>query len=111
MSAVDPDRPVMTPAQRGRIGGYVAVSRYGADRIAARARRGLLQKFMNEVDPEHKLTDQERRIRARARLRAHMTKVSAAGVAARRKKEARRQAQQERASGGAPAASSVRDEP
>lgn len=87
----------MSPAQRGRIGGYTNSAQNGA-RNASRARAGLLEKFADKVDPEHRLTDAERQVRARAALRAHLTRISAAGVSARQAKRARSLAQERRAS-------------
>ena len=88
----DESKP-LTYSQRGRIGAYVNIARNGPGRNAALARAGLLAKLADQLDPEHKLTEVERRVRARAALRAHLTKISTLGVAARQAKRRRSLAQ------------------
>lgn len=83
----------MSKAQSGRIGAYAQIARNGAGRNAAKARAGLLEKYARQVDPDCKLSEPERRARARAALNAHLTRISAAGVEARRRKAAHRAAQ------------------
>ncbi|MBL7487347.1 hypothetical protein I6A60_00435 [Frankia sp. AgB1.9] len=55
------------------------------DRTAATepARRGLMAKFERQVDPEGKLSPQERARRAESALKAHMARMSAAAAKAR----------------------------
>jgi hypothetical protein len=79
-------------AQAGRVGGYANFAKNGA-RNAGKARVGLLEKLADQVDPDHRLSDAQRRARAKAALNAHLTRISAAGVEARRQKRARREAQ------------------
>jgi hypothetical protein len=65
-------------ALRGRIGGYTTHSRHDSATITAPARRGFHEKFEREVDPDGRLTDTERRKRARAAMCAHMARLARA---------------------------------
>lgn len=58
------------------MGGLTTSGRYGKRFIAARARQGLMAKFISEADPEGRLDPIEREERARALLRAHMIRLS-----------------------------------
>ena len=72
-------------ARRGRIGAHVLHSRHDSREIAARAREGLAQKFLDEVDPERTLPEAERLRRAEHARRAHMLRIARLSAIARRK--------------------------
>ena len=63
-------------ALRGRIGGLVKASRYDRDGLTSAARNAFLERFEDEVDPERGLPEEERARRAKAALRAHMTRLA-----------------------------------
>lgn len=70
-------------------GGQSTVAKYGAEFIAARARKGLLDRFRAEVDATTPGLDRAERERRAVELRReHMVRISALGVEARRKKQA-----------------------
>jgi hypothetical protein len=62
---------------RGRQAAYTKWSRT-EDRVAATApaRAAFMQRFEDEVDPERRLTTEERRIRAYYAMRAHMSRLA-----------------------------------
>jgi hypothetical protein len=51
----------------------------------AKARRAFLERFIDEVDPERLLADDERYRRAQAAMRAHMLQLSLRSAKARSK--------------------------
>lgn len=61
---------------RGRLGAYTLHARYDARETTAPARRALLQRFEDEVDPERKLPEAERARRAEAARKAYMTRLA-----------------------------------
>lgn len=63
---------------RARLGGLTTASRHDMKRIARTGQDGLLRKFEREVDPEGVLPEDERRRRAEAARRAHMTRMALA---------------------------------
>jgi hypothetical protein len=91
MSARSPSRFVTVTLDReemrarGRIGAHVLHSRYDSSEIAARAREGLAQKFLDEVDPERTLPEEERLRRAEHARRAHLARAARLSALARRK--------------------------
>src|SRR5688572_22098678 len=70
-------------ARRGRIGAHVLHSRHDSNQIAARAREGLAQKYLDEVDPEHTLPEDERLRRAEHARRAHLARAARLSALAR----------------------------
>lgn len=77
-----------TPQQRSLAGSIAAQTRWlkETDRTAAakRGMDGLLAKFEREVDPEGVLSSAERRARALAARKLHMTRLALASSKARK---------------------------
>ena len=69
----------------GKVGGLVTVARHGPDAIAARARRGLWQRFVDDADPKGELPEAERFRRARLVQRAYYQRLSLLSATARRR--------------------------
>lgn len=67
----------------GRIGGLTANARHGGDAMTAGARRGFVERFEREVDPEGRLEPGERSKRAERAMRAHMLRLAMASAEAR----------------------------
>jgi hypothetical protein len=72
-------------ALAGRVGGLTTAARHGGRKAAAPALAGFLAKFEREVDPDGRLTPAERKRRAEAARRAHMTRLALKSAAARRR--------------------------
>lgn len=70
----------------GRLGGLTTVSRYSPDAVAARARAGLWQRFLNEADPAGKLSDAERERRAKFVQRAYYVRLALKSAHSRKTK-------------------------
>src|SRR5215218_815526 len=81
--AYDPDEM----ARRGRIGAHVLHSRHDSHEIAARAREGLIHKYLDEVDPERTLPESERLRRAEHARRAHLARAARLSVLARARRQ------------------------
>jgi hypothetical protein len=78
-------------ARRGRIGAHVLHSRHDSHAIAALAREALAQKYLNEVDPDRALPEEERLRRADHARRAHLARAARLSALARTaRKEAAR---------------------
>lgn len=75
-----------TKALAGRIGGLIKASRYGANELTQAARDGFLARFDREVDPGGALPPEERRRRAEAARRAHMTRLALRSAQSRRRR-------------------------
>lgn len=76
-------------AINGRIGIRTRLSRTTAaerKRQAARGQAGLLARFAEQVDPEGRMSEEDRATAAEQALRAHMTRIAKASAAARRRK-------------------------
>lgn len=67
----------------GRIGGLTANARHGGDAMTAGARRGFVERFEREVDPEGRLDSAERSKRAERAMRAYMLRLAMASAQAR----------------------------
>jgi hypothetical protein len=77
---------VLTPEQRHMRATIAASDRWASEDPAEqgqRMRRGFLEKFEREVDPEGQLPPAERERRARSALRAHMIRLAFASSKAR----------------------------
>lgn len=83
-TAATPSRAVM----RGKVGGLTTVLRYGANRIAARARDGLWARFEREADPDGVLPPHERHRRAKLVERGYYAALTLKSVKARRSRKA-----------------------
>ncbi len=68
----------------GKIGAYTRWSREDPTENAARARRGLEQKFRREVDPNNELSEVERERRASCARHAYYQRLALASAKARR---------------------------
>lgn len=92
MSTRSPDRFVTITLDReelrarGRIGAHVVHSKYDSSEIAAHARAGLAQKFLDQVDPDRTLPEAERLRRASHARRAHMLRIARLSAQARKAK-------------------------
>jgi len=76
---------------RGSIAGNTrwAVAAPGESvRQATRGQAGLLARFADQADPEHRLSELERMRRAESLRRAHMARLALASSKARRKRSA-----------------------
>ena len=62
--------------QRARIGGYALSASHDSRGYTRAAREGFWRRFLDEVDPNRALPEAERNRRARAALRAYMTKLA-----------------------------------
>jgi hypothetical protein len=79
----------MTPEQmslRGRLGAHAVHARYDSKQLTSKAREVFLSRFEREVDPEGKLSAEERQRRAEHARRAYFTKLALKSARARRKK-------------------------
>ena len=72
-------------ATLGRIGAAVTHSRWDARDLTAAATEAQLARFDRQVDPDGTLPAEERERRAKAALRAHMTRLALRSVEARRR--------------------------
>ena len=61
---------------RGRLGAFVLHSTHDSRELIANGRKAFLDRFETQVDPDGVLPVEERRRRADAALRAHMTSGS-----------------------------------
>lgn len=68
----------------GRIGGLVTSSRTDSLERTQVARETFRAQFLNEVDPEQKLPESERRRRADAAFKAHMHRLALKSAEARK---------------------------
>jgi predicted methyltransferase MtxX (methanogen marker protein 4) len=73
-------------SQRARIGGLSRWAREDPKPAMAKARAGFDQRFIDEVDPERVLSEQERNRRADAARRAYFSKLALKSARARAKK-------------------------
>lgn len=69
-------------ALRGRIGGFARAARYSSEELTGPARAGFLRRFIPE---DNSLTEDERQRRARAALKAHMSRLARKSAIARRR--------------------------
>ncbi len=80
---------VATPSElslRGRIGAYSLHAQYSPHETTKAARHAFLSKFLDEVDPERVLPEDERLRRAQAARQAYFAKLALKSVQARRRK-------------------------
>lgn len=74
----------------GRLGGLTRAAMYDGKEMTAAARDAAFARFEQMVDPEGQLSPEERRRRALAAQKAHMTRIAMKSVEARQRKKARR---------------------
>jgi hypothetical protein len=77
------------PRLTGRIGGLTAWARNEPEVMIGPAHRGFRRRFENLVDPERRLSESERTIRADRVRRAWMLALAARSAAVRREKAGR----------------------
>lgn len=85
----EPPTAGLTPAQRSlrsRMAAYELHSRVDGKMHTAPARAAFLERFENQVDPDRRLSDEERRHRADLALRAHMSRLALKSSKARQAK-------------------------
>ena len=75
----------MTRQQAARIAALDRWSREDPRQGTLPARRGFLARFEDQVDPDRKLSDTERRRRAQRALRAHMRRLAQRSAEVRRR--------------------------
>jgi hypothetical protein len=77
-------------AQRtwGRIGGLTAWALNDPETMVGPAHRGFRRRFENLVDPEGRLSEADRQVRADRARRAHMLALAAKSAAVRRSRKA-----------------------
>jgi hypothetical protein len=79
----------MTPGERtlrARAAAYEMHAKHGSQKAAIKGQAALLAKFERQVDPEGRLTPEERRRRALHARRAHMARLALASARSRRAK-------------------------
>jgi len=76
-----------TKAAAGRIGGYVTASRHNSLQNTAKARETFLASFVDQVDPDRSLPEQERLRRAEAARKAHFARLAMQSAEARRRQK------------------------
>lgn len=74
---------------RGRIGAYALHAKYDSRELTAPARAKFLARFLEQVDPDRTLPEQERLRRAYQALRAHMARLALRSAQARQARAAR----------------------
>lgn len=72
-------------AALGRIGGLTTASRHDMTALTQPARAGAFRRFLEEVDPNNELPEEERQRRAIAAQRAHMSRIALKSADKRRK--------------------------
>lgn len=69
----------LTPSERvmrSRMAAYVLHARYDSRQTTAASHRTFMTRFLDQVDPEHKLPEPERRRRAAAAKSAYFTRLA-----------------------------------
>jgi len=77
----------------GRMGAHLMHSKHDARETTAAARRGFLQRFERQVDPDGTLSEAERKRRAEHALHAHMQQLASRSAIARSKRKTQPSAQ------------------
>lgn len=73
----------------GRLGGHAAAARHDRRDQTSSARAAFLRRFLEEVDPERVLPEDERERRAESARKAHMARLSLLSAQARAKSRRR----------------------
>ncbi len=77
----------LSPSQRSmraRLAAHAMHARHDSREATANARKGFVERFEHEVDPDGVLPVAERRRRAEHAMRAHMTRLALRSARARR---------------------------
>lgn len=80
--AGQPESPALR-SLRARMAAYTLHSRVSGVEHTAPARRAFIDRFVEEVDPQRELPDEERQRRAHLALRAHMNRLALRSASAR----------------------------
>lgn len=72
----------------GRVGGFVTASRHDPRATTAKARKTFLDGFLDRVDPDRTLPEEERLRRAEAARKAYFSKLAYMSARARRARTA-----------------------
>ncbi len=73
-------------ALRGRIGGYRTHARHNSEEITRPAREAFIKRFEKKVDEKMELSEEERLMRVRAELKAHMNDLARKSAQRRKRK-------------------------
>jgi hypothetical protein len=71
-----------------RVGAYSLHAKYDSREITRAAREAFLKKWIDQVDPDRSLTEDERLRRAEAALKAHMAQLALKSAKVRSAKKA-----------------------
>lgn len=74
---------------RGKIGAYAAHARHGGRAMTAKARKAAWERFLDQVDPNRELPEDERIKRAKSAQSAHMASIQYRSSQARKAKKRR----------------------
>jgi hypothetical protein len=85
--ASEGDRAAARRRMAARVGGLALHSKYDSRALTEPARKGFRDRFLDEVDPDMKLSASERERRADLALRSHMAKLAIKSSRARQKKK------------------------
>lgn len=86
-------RQPLTPSERvlrARTAAYMLYARHDPRETTQAARRAFDQRFLDQVDPDRRLPDRERRRRAEAARRAYFTRLAYLSARSRRRGTSRR---------------------
>lgn len=72
-------------ASRGRLGGLAKAARHDAAIATRPAREGFMRRFLDEVDPERALPEQERNRRAEAARKLYFARLARRSAEARKR--------------------------
>lgn len=81
-------RESLTPSERvmrARMAAYMLHARYDPRETTKAARRAFNQRFVDQVDPDRRLPEQERNRRAEAARRAYFTRLAYLSARSRRR--------------------------
>lgn len=81
-------RQPLTPSERvmrARMAAYMLHARHDPRETTKRARRAFNERFLDLVDPDHRLPDRERHRRAEAARRAYFTRLAYLSARSRRR--------------------------
>ena len=81
-------RESLTPSERvmrARMAAYMLHARYDPRETTKPARRAFNQRFLDQVDPDHRLPDRERHRRAESARRAYFTRLAYLSARKRRR--------------------------
>lgn len=74
---------------RGRIGALTVHARHDSRALTAKARTRFLERFLDEVDPERQLPEEERQRRAQSARRAYFVRLALRSATVRAERRSR----------------------